>query len=200
MWDRKLWPVIAVICFGLACSFGTIAAVQRIELMDSHLHVEWGDVPAWLQGIGTSAAFATLIYVALGWRASEAERLDRQAEQARLIVAERFYVDYYSGQPSHQRYVVVRNHSQSPVLNVAITEIETDLLPSGSSITLMQPVRESVLHAGEATYQAILDLPLDKPDDWGEVGPTELVAFSFTDANGRQWRRVGSKQPVRVLG
>jgi hypothetical protein len=50
----------------------------------------WADSAAWASAVGTVSATAAALYVALrGWRDAAAERADREAAQARLIVMEK---------------------------------------------------------------------------------------------------------------
>jgi hypothetical protein len=61
-WHRSGWRTIAAVAVPLAVSFGVVAAIQRVELQDRHLHVNWGSVPEWLAGVGTFAAFGALLF------------------------------------------------------------------------------------------------------------------------------------------
>lgn len=98
----------------LAGAFGTFAAIQRIELHDKHFYVQWGNTADGLRP-GATAAFGALFYAALEWRAAQAERRDREADQARLIVAEHPNPDDFDDER-----VVVRNHSDAPVFDVQL--------------------------------------------------------------------------------
>jgi hypothetical protein len=176
-----------------------------------------------IAAFGVLAAFGSLRIVRREWESQQAERRDELANQARLIVVEdvpraemvppanqaRPRPD---GKPEY-RYVVIRNHSQEPVFNVRIPDgssVETKkTLPWVTSVAEVRAQKEDgsffsptptvvhqhppelvpVLAPGQATFQ--LDLQTVPRDE--QV--TEHVYFTFTDARGARWQRLGSEQP-----
>jgi hypothetical protein len=121
-------------------------------------------------------------------------------------------------QPEY-RYVVIRNHSEEPVFNVRIPHESpkrtppspvTNVMEVMSAVDARGSVRRAdgspiegvfrlgsprlvpVLAPGQATPQ--LDLPTVPRDEQ----PTEYVFFTFTDARGAEWQRLGSEQPVPI--
>jgi hypothetical protein len=185
-----------------------VAVIQRIELQDKHLHVQWGSVPDWVQAVGTIAAFGALLYAAREWRDGQTERRDREADQARLVLAERYLQEFWGGPPSHQQFVVVRNHGRSPVVDVELqlrspdSRVHTNV--GDFPVRLWGAVRWPVLEPGETTDVANLDIPFDMVNEHDDVRWTtravDLVVLNYTDAHGRRWQRIGSDQPVRVFG
>lgn len=177
--------------------------------------------------IGVLAAFGTLQIGRREWETQQAERRDQLANQARLIIVEAVPRAEMvppanqapvmpDGKPTY-RYVVIRNHSHEPVFNVRIPDgshLETKAkMPWITSVAEVRPYQEAgsvisptptifhihtpdlvpVLAPGQATFQLSLDtVPRDEQ-------PTEYVFFTFTDARGTRWQRMGSEQPERVL-
>jgi hypothetical protein len=120
-------------------------------------------------------------------------------------------------QPEY-RYVLIRNHSTAPVFNVHILSESprrtkshqvinvAEVVPPEKSRGSMRMADGSAfpgvfyrqppdlipeLAPGQATFQLHLE---EVPR--GEQ-PTEYVSFSFTDARGARWRRLGSQQPIQ---
>jgi hypothetical protein len=207
-WHRSGWRTTAAVAVPLAVSFGVVAAIQRIELQNRHLHVNWGTVPEWLAGVGTFAAFGALLFAAREWRAAQVERRDREASQARLII-----VEPAAGAASdkvqsaflrHEIDAVIKNHSHAPIFNLAIascddTMVSLDLaeIPAGvpRMIAIQEGLRRRVVppHGTSVTFKV--------KRHGVQIGPSlEWVTFGFTDAHGTAWRRRGSDQPQRLIG
>lgn len=176
----------------LAVVLGLTAAVQGVELQERHLHANWGKVPDYLTGLGAVAAFGALLIAALEWRQSQAERRDREADQARLIVAALWGVGVTD---KFRQFIILRNHSDQPVFTVRIHGVPTgkDRYDGGHGRTEAE-YEQAVLSPGDATERHGI---ADDPPSGKSVA--EVVCFSFTDAHGRRWRREGGNQPVRVL-
>ena len=152
------------------------------------------------------------------------ERRDQLANQARLIVVEEVPPAEMvppaneaprrpDGKPEY-RYVVIRNHSKEPVFNVHIPHESPKKTPPYpvTNVAEVVPWKDArsfssptptvfhrhppglvpVLAPNQATPQ--LYLPTVPRDE--QV--TEYVFFTFTDARGAEWRRLGSEQPVPI--
>jgi hypothetical protein len=177
--------------------------------------------------IGVLAAFGTLQIGRREWESEQAERRDQLANQARLIIVEAVPRAEMvppanqapvrpDGKPEY-RYVVIRNRSQEPVFNVRIPDgshLETKAkMPWITSVAEVRAQHEDgsfysptlhivhrhvpelvpVLAPGHATFQLHLEtVPRDEQ-------PAEYVFFTFTDARGARWQRLGSEQPKRLL-
>ncbi|MDO3298788.1 hypothetical protein P5V47_08790 [Mycobacteroides abscessus subsp. massiliense] len=180
-----------------------MSAIQRIELHDRHLYVNWGSVPDWLAGLGAFAAFGVLFLALHEWRAAQCERRDREGDQARLIIPEGVGGGKF----------VIRNHSQAPVFNVdCFSEMKSKTIRSAEQHEWFHmTLRTPVLRPGEATAPYVSeddeeDKNADAKNVQGKkataadylvVPVGELATITFTDAHGRPWRRLGSGQPIR---
>ncbi|WP_133054444.1 hypothetical protein [Mycolicibacter algericus] len=207
---------------------GVVVAVQAAMLHARGWRIALGSVPEWLAAFGTFAAFGALLIAAREWRAGqderrslederraadaerralaatrEAERQDNEVSQARLIIVEHVpYEDRTWGgsdpPPPSQRQVVIRNRSTAPVFHLHIEDH-----PSGNDDVYVfqnfahargRPADIPVLAADDATAAITV------AGNAGEAPSTEYVEFTFTDARGTNWRRIGSNQPVRLIG
>lgn len=177
--------------------------------------------------IAALAAYRTLKIAAGQWDDEQAQRREQVMRQAQLIVVEAVPRAEMvppanqvpvrpDGKPAY-RYVVIHNHSQEPVFNVRIPDgshLETkEKMPWITSVAEVRAQQEDgsfssprptivhrhtpdlvpVLAPGQATFQLHLEtVPRDEQ-------PTEYVFFTFTDARGARWRRLGSEQPVQII-
>jgi hypothetical protein len=202
LWRRIRWRILAVLGWCLAGAFGTVAAIQRIELHDKHLYFQWGNAAEWAAAVGTTATFGALFYAALEWRAAQAERRDREADQARLIVTEHPDPDNFRDES-----VVVRNHSDAPVFDVQLYThpryLTTEVLSGGVERFLEEAdpaeAYAPVLRPGAATTPPLeVTSPnyVDGPDgDRHYAHPFGFTAVAFTDSRNRRWWRFGINQP-----
>ncbi|BBY67356.1 hypothetical protein [Mycolicibacterium helvum] len=202
---RIPWPIVCVVGWLFAIAFGATAAIQHIELADRHLHIEWGNAAEWASGVfggvAAVAAFGALFYAAREWSATQTERRDNEADQARLIVAQPVDPQHWSPPPIHRWPVVVANHSTAAVFNVDMTEISEDVMVlhlGGPSARLSRLVRLPVLQPGEQTQDVSVMLGSGHRELLDETPAAEYLVFRFTDAHGRRWQRTGSRQPVRI--
>jgi hypothetical protein len=195
-WKRIPWSVIALLGWSLAGAFGAVAAIQHIELDKRHLHVEFGNLAEWLAGVGSLAAFGALFYASREWRQSQLERRDQQADQARRVIAEPSDSRSYSQPPVHTWPVTVSNHSGAPVFNLHVLDPDEDsMLMHMGGKQVSRPVSQPVLQPGERTPTMTV-IGVDATE---QTPTTEFLVFEFTDANSRRWRRIGSREPVRLL-
>jgi hypothetical protein len=186
-WRQIRWPIVAVLGWSFAGIFGILMAVQTVKLDDRHFHVDWGNVPGWVSAVGTFAALGALLIAARQWQAAQVERRHRQADQARLIIAEKppgpmVVTKTRDGMASD---VVICNHSDSPVFDLSVRRYTYEGGVANATGDLLH--RQRLLGAGASTDRiAAVGGP-----DW----VTKSLDFSFTDANGRRWRREGFGQP-----
>lgn len=182
---KPRWPIVALLGWCTAGFFAVILAVQRIELQ-GHLHIAWGNAPEWLSAIATIAAFGALLFAALTWRAGQAERRSRDADQARLIVVEPEDPDIpatpgYKVPILKERDFVVRNRSRAPIYDVIVQSMNDSIV---NNLAM-----ESVLQPGEATKPITVSSPKPSPL------LHRSVRFVFLDSHGRGWSRLGTAQP-----
>jgi hypothetical protein len=149
---------------------------------------DWGSVPEWIAAGGTLAAF----FVALRLLAKElvvrreAEE-DRRRDQARMVSAWSF--PELTGDAAPLKldvYIMVRNGSDEPVHDVRIT-----LVPKDS------PFAADPEQAREKAPWKAYDWDLLPPGgpikvfiDFHSSAPV-VLGLTFTDSQGRRWRRVG---------
>ncbi|GAA1281319.1 hypothetical protein [Saccharothrix xinjiangensis] len=152
-------------------------------------------------------------------QAAERERHEHRLAQARTVIAARGRVavehPVYDGRggfrlgSSEVFGLQVRNYGVRPVLEVMIEDITFSTGDPAVEHTSWvfqepggEPVREpfllaDVLGAGESAGQAQFGFD-DVPDDVLRDQGTLTVTFSFLDAEGYRWRRVGTGKPVRI--
>jgi hypothetical protein len=226
-WERIPWPVVALMGWCMAGAFGVVAATQRIELDDRHLHIEWGNAAEWLAGVGSTAAFGALLYAAREWRsgqaerrsveaerqkadkerrdlaaARDAERRDHEISQARLAIVEHaeFVSRGWGGddQPHPaHRDAIIRNYSDAPVFHLHIEEH----LTSNDDVRVWESF---AAHRGRPADWPVLAANgatgvLMISGNQEDAPSTEFVEFTFTDGRGARWRRIGSSQPVQLI-
>jgi hypothetical protein len=137
----------------------------------------------------------------------EAERRDHVMSQARLIIVEPAQPAWVVLPRSKPDDVVIRNHSSAPIFNIhiddsyvleskggkcAATEMYIWSGNPNDALVYSMPLDIPVLAPGEATARlSVGGQPVSERTEW--------VGFSFTDAQGARWRRVGSQQPVQEL-
>ncbi|HEV2779966.1 MAG TPA: hypothetical protein VGX25_11270 [Actinophytocola sp.] len=133
---------------------------------------------------GTVAAVAVALLLARrGARRQRIEQADREAGQARLIIAELHRAE-------GRWWVRTTNHSTAPVFQVEILEVRH---PDGVSTVEPAPgapVELTKLPAGEVNDRALA---------LGGDPATAVVVLRFLDAAGLRWHRAGTGQPQRVL-
>lgn len=196
-WNRH---VSKLACFFavLSLMLGVLALVQWRELRYRGIPPDWGNVPEWVAAFGTLAAFGALAVTASQW-------LGAMANQARLIIVEparqadgtQKFWDFAADDD-----IVIQNHSDAPVFNLVIDSLDyesTDRLV-WENFRAAEPRRtagHAVFRPGERTGHLTV---VGKIEGGTEASNPELkyLVFTFTDANGRRWRRTGTGQPVRV--
>ena len=89
-WHRIRWPIAALLGCCLAGAFGVVAVIQRVELQEGHVHVdwdhvhvEWGNAAEWAAGTGTVLAFGATLFVF--YRQMRERWLADRRQQAELI-------------------------------------------------------------------------------------------------------------------
>jgi hypothetical protein len=174
-------------------------------------------VADWVAAIGqvagalfTAAAVAVALWLAVResrWRRADqaerdAERIDREAAQARLIAVEATY-DYFSKLAKVEYAVKVLNGSSLPIFDVKIADVRNDDIPDlGWRIDPLgyldgQPIEARVLPAGGS-----FGLPIGFVDTLGRAAypdGEDHVTVEFTDAAGLRWRRRNNEPPERAI-
>ncbi|HSS25900.1 MAG TPA: hypothetical protein VLL82_16225 [Mycobacterium sp.] len=197
----NLFAVLAVVLLGVVC-------IQAWMLHSRGWRIALGTVPEWgsaaftgIAALGVLAAFDNLRIVRRQWES-------QLANQATLIIVEPVPAPpppFGSEAKPRDRYVVIQNHSTEPVFNLRIdrrspkprdkfgTHFEERVPTTDGSIRHTAPPNlVPVLSPRGATAEIrAQSLPMTET-------PTEYVSFTFTDARGAGWRRLGSEQPVPI--
>lgn len=146
----------------------------------------------WVSALGQAVgAVGTLLAVVVAlWVASRdgrrrrAEQSDRDAGQARLIIAD---VHREGG----RWWVRTTNHSAAPVFGVEVVEVRYE-----GGVSVVEPVSGApavldMLGAGETRDRAIT----------ADGNPSSgVVVLRYLDSAGLRWHREGTGQPERMLG
>lgn len=185
-----------------------IACGASWPLMDAD---RWSGLGQWVGGIGTlwAVLFALHTFTAER-RRGEGERLDREMTQARLVTV---HVEVPPPQASRlvPLFVNITNHSSSPIFEPQFHgpaalgrrgELTFVWGYGSDDIEEVQP--PTVLAAGASHEVSFWFHPDGQPEVGGPrkrpVGdPMPQPVISFTDVEGRRWRRVGSGSPEREL-
>jgi hypothetical protein len=190
---------VTVGSIGLAVGLlGGIVALGLAADKDTGWWAAWGQ---WVGGIGSIAAAGAALWIAWrGWARADAERRDSEADQARLISA-----DWRgSGKAERGMYqgwaLYVDNHSAQPVYDVAAeamwarhsdTPGQWECRPGwgATQIESMPPQSTRPMKVSWRPHQ-----PKPTEAEHGRIYAT----ISFTDGNGRRWRRTSGMQPERM--
>ncbi len=185
-WLRRHAVGLATVLAVLVVVLGVVVVVQARMLLTRGWGVPLGNVAEWVGALGTLATFGAVFYAAREWRAAEAERRDRAADQARLIVTEPTTVPKPDPDPPELQ-VTAHNQSGSAVLDMVLAQVlDGELQPA----RMMQP------HL--LPYQRSHTFPLPPGVEADAFTARNYFAMNFTDAAGRRWCRVGRGQPVPV--
>lgn len=155
----------------------------------------WGSVAEWVAALGTLAAFGALAIAVSEWRSS-------RSNQARLIVPQpaRESDDPDAAWLADDDIVLV-NQSDRPVFDVHIgvhEKVADDLIvwESLRVNNVQAPARRAILRPGKSTGNLTIVGTIEGTLE--AANPRrDYLAFSFTDANGRRWHRVGIQAPIR---
>lgn len=85
---RKHAPTLALVFAPLTVVGGGVAVVQGRMLTAQGWTVPLGNMAEWVSGVGSLAGFLALLIAVSEWRSGQVERRDREADQARLMIAE----------------------------------------------------------------------------------------------------------------
>jgi hypothetical protein len=147
-----------------------------------------GDLAAWFSAVGTFSATVAALYIAQrGWREAGAERLHRDAAQARQIVMEQ-----------NGTTIEITNFSQEPILDVQIM----NPIDQQRSVVCQARMREADLRGLRVILgpkeNAIVDIlsPEGQPAD---PGGSYTLTVRFTDAAGMDWQRDGNNPPAWLI-
>ncbi|OBI53588.1 hypothetical protein [Mycobacterium sp. E787] len=200
-WIKRHICWLALAFAALALVLLVVVGVQAVMLYSENWRPAFGSLPEYLAALGSFATFGVLWFAAREWRRGERERRDREAGQARLIVAEHepFINRSYSGMDPPEpgrRNVVIHNRSTEPVFALHIEEYAT-----GSDVRVFQnsasgriaPSDMAVLAADQSTE------PLGILGGDPHTPSTEHVEFMFTDPRQARWRKRGNGEPERAL-
>ena len=202
-WTERQWAIhaseLACLFAVLALLLGLLTVVQWGELRRRQMPADWGNVPGWVGALGTLAAFGALAVTLFEWRAN-------WANQARLVVPQPAQSDSSPkslwDRAAHDD-VVIHNHSSSPVFDLEIDSLEygpddRQIWENLDGQNRVAPKR-AVFRCGESTGRLTVVGQIEGGIEATNPAIRYLV-FTFTDANGRRWRRTGTNQPERVHG
>ena len=149
------------------------------------LYVAWGDVPTWIGGLGTAAAFwVTYLLLRLTRREQRAIREEQRREQARGVAAWCLSVEVGDSGGPAAATVVFSNRSDEPVYHVRLAvgvDWASEEHVEVKGIPYVIPPRD------EAQYGARFE---SRGDRWhGRRAESLPVEILFADAAGRFWRR-----------
>jgi hypothetical protein len=160
----------------------------------------WSDSAAWASAIGTIAATSTALVVALrAWRdteaerkARDAERADRDAAQARLIVVS----------SPNGASIEVSNFSTAPILHVEVQHVWR----MSSDATRPVEQYQARLRGGDSRKvwtvlapQESKTVDIVSQDSNGIPRGNYALTIRFTDAAGLDWERTGNDPPRRLI-
>lgn len=150
--------------------------------------VEWlpalGEIATAATAAGTFAAVAVALWVAMrNTQLQRAEQADRDAGQARLIIASLHRAD-------GRWWVRTTNHSMAPVFAVEVVEVR-----HGDGVSRLEPVPGAPVELPKLAPGDTIDRAVAFAGDPSYA----VVVFQFLDAAGLRWHREGTAQPRRIL-
>ncbi|MFB9903650.1 hypothetical protein [Allokutzneria oryzae] len=151
----------------------------------------WGAVGNWVGAVATTAAVVAALWIARrDGRVRVAERADRDKAQARLLV---------SVMANRGDFVTVKveNHSQAPLFDITLTNVEPALAWRYGPSTVQSP-RQGILKAGEH-FQRNIELLNGSGEPQRVPGGDYSFTFEFVDSAGLRWSRRDNDEPRRVL-
>lgn len=157
----------------------------------------WGNVPEWIGGVGTAAAFifAALVF----WYELHARRRDEHRTQARLVDA--WVVDARVGRldvddptPAIYATYAVVNGSAQAVRHVEVISWIREDIAAGQHCSVVPPTgNEPMLIETKEPIWGLTDalVSLFKDETGKRIAGilTDHLSLTFTDAGGRKWRR-----------
>jgi hypothetical protein len=191
--------------------------------VDTDVFAAWGQ---WAGGIGSIAAVGVALGVLVrDRRLIEAQRATAEAERqrervearvmrARTVVAGRADVMYrpYPSERTNQGVptvgIEISNHGLTPVMGVILEEIGSNragetfrywslATPFGRDLIRAGDVVADVLGPGESAQLPNLDVEVEQAAQRQGVLDV-VITFTFMDAEGYRWRRVGRTTPVLI--
>lgn len=98
-------------------------------MITAHSSIQYGDIPTWFAGVGTTAAFFATVYLA------RRDNVARRKDQARLII---FYAEQHA---TGAWLLVVRNMSPEPIFFIMIAAYDQDrnLLSGSGELGILMP-------------------------------------------------------------
>lgn len=157
---------------------------------------EWGTIPDWITAFGTLAAFAVALRLLAKVVAAHREyEEDRRRAQARLVnawIAPKWKES--GGLP--ELWPVVKNGSDEPVYQVKLT-----VVPIGSLFASDPETARGRSPAYEDDFERVL--PQDSRQAWGPADEQlqtwyVVLGLSFTDNQGRRWKRLPNGTLIEV--
>jgi hypothetical protein len=204
-WWKRNAGWLAIVFAAVALVLLVAVGFQAAMLYSKGWRIPLGTVPESVSAVGTAVAAIGVLAAFGSLRIVRREWESQQANQAGLIIVELVPAPpppFGSEALPRDRYVVIRNHSNEPVFNLRIDRVlpkpmdrfgiqfeERIPTADGSTRFTIPPALVPVLAPGKATADIrVQGLPM------GET-VTEYTSFTFTDARGAKWRRLGSGQP-----
>ena len=138
--------------------------------------LDWGDVPTWVGGVGTTAA---VLWAVATWRgrASDARRVAVSGVAAWLEAEQEDYDD-------RAVFLVVQNQTEHPIFAVSIT----------ANRQVAQPLEWEMLPPRAIRRVRAVNEWVPVHEDY-----SANVAMAFTDTRGRRWRRDGATHDLREV-
>lgn len=182
-----------------------VVVAQAVELYAEGWRMDMGSFPAWMSGFGAIFTAIAAVAAVLAFRGAEKERravalareaksLDDEIAQARLIVVE--FMDVEPPRP-----MAVTNHSNAPIFDLKVE----DQSPVDNRVRVQSAVDHLVsltwtqLGPKQQTEGGFVPAFYIEATYESKRNYIQHITFSFTDARGARWQRVGTGQPVRLL-
>jgi hypothetical protein len=149
---------------------------------------DWGSVPDWLAAIGTLAAFAVALrLLAKELAARRDQEEDRRRAQARLVNAWPT-MRWRESDGEAEGWSVVRNDSDEPIYQVKLT-----VVPRDSRFASDPEAARGQAQTIEDDWMGVLPRQTREgwlPAEWKLSTWYVAMGLSFTDSQGRRWKRL----------
>lgn len=164
--------------------------------------------PAWLQLIPSTMTLGGVIVAYLTIRTNTANRRDDEASHARLLVLENATEMYSHGANQDVHWTIV-----ATLRNASSTECFTNINVEGVTLRgygCQQTIRDWIDEGHDQKWK-LLEPGASLQSGWVLPKPGYLIEaeddehqfqirFTYTDGNGRRWRRLDALEPKRIRG
>jgi len=188
----------------VAAAAGIVALVVVLAAVGTHSQVDLGNLAAWVSALGAVFTAGGVLLALQSYRSQQRDKLDDQANQARLIRINTIPGPITNEKPTW--WMTVHNQSADPVFDIDIRAFRT-AAEDGTSIAMRAiertPIGDTFITASGRTYRRQLDANEKFELLWTAADPDTNVPgavsqFTLMDAKGRYWLVTDHYEPEKI--